>query len=52
MKIIGLAGMPGSGKGVVSSIAEEMGCHIIRMGDIIREEAKKRVKIRVRQQSN
>lgn len=42
MKIIGLAGMPGSGKGVVSSIAEEMGCHIIRMGDIIREEAKKK----------
>ncbi|MEM4525140.1 MAG: AAA family ATPase [Methanothermobacter sp.] len=42
MKIIGLAGMPGSGKGVVSSIAEEMDYHIIRMGDIIREEAKKR----------
>ncbi|BDH79381.1 MAG TPA: flagellar hook-basal body complex protein FliE [Methanothermobacter sp.] len=42
MKIIGLAGMPGSGKGVVSSIAGEMGYHIIRMGDIIREEARKR----------
>ena len=41
MKIIGLAGMPGSGKGVVSSIAEKMGYHIIRMGDIIREEAEK-----------
>jgi len=41
MKIIGLAGMPGSGKGVVSSIAGKMGYHTIRMGDIIREEAEK-----------
>jgi len=42
MKVIGVAGMPGSGKGVVSRIAEKMGYHIIRMGDIIREEAAKR----------
>lgn len=42
MKVIGVSGMPGSGKGVVSQIAQRMGIKIIRMGDVIRDEAKKR----------
>jgi dephospho-CoA kinase len=44
MKVIGITGMPGSGKSIVSRIAEEMGFGVTRMGDIIREEAKKRDK--------
>lgn len=39
MKVIGISGMPGSGKGVISNMAKEMGFVIIRMGDIVREEA-------------
>ena len=34
--------MPGSGKSIVSDIATEKGAVIVSMGDIIREEAKKR----------
>jgi dephospho-CoA kinase len=40
--IIGLTGMPGSGKSVVTRIANGLGINVVRMGDIIREEAKKR----------
>lgn len=39
MKVIGISGMPGSGKGVISNMAKDMGFVIIRMGDIVREEA-------------
>lgn len=39
MRVLGISGMPGSGKGVVSRIAQTMGVKIIRMGDVIREEA-------------
>lgn len=42
MKVIGVTGMPGAGKGVVSSVAKNLGFKIIRMGDVIREEAEKR----------
>ena len=42
MSIIGISGMPGSGKSIVSEIATENGAIIVSMGDIIREEAKKR----------
>ena len=42
MKVIGVSGMPGSGKSVISRIAEDMGYEIIRMGDVIREEAQRR----------
>jgi dephospho-CoA kinase len=42
MVVIGVSGLPGAGKGVVSRIAESMGFKIIRMGDVIREEARKR----------
>lgn len=40
MRVLGVSGMPGSGKGVVSRIAQTMGVKIIRMGDVIRDEAK------------
>jgi dephospho-CoA kinase len=39
MKIIGLVGMPGSGKSVASEIARKMGLTVVVMGDVIREEA-------------
>lgn len=42
IKVIGITGMPGSGKGVVSGVARSMGFKVIRMGDVIRDEAKKR----------
>lgn len=42
MKVIGVTGMPGSGKSVVARIAKDMGMHVIRMGDVVREEAEER----------
>ena len=39
---MGVSGLPGSGKSLVSEIASQKGAVIISMGDIIREEAKKR----------
>ena len=42
MQIMGISGMPGSGKSVVSEMAADKGAKIVSMGDIIREEAKKR----------
>ena len=42
MQVMGISGMPGSGKSIVSDMAQENGAIIISMGDIIREEAKKR----------
>src|SRR5690606_28446826 len=42
MMVIGVSGMPGAGKGVVSRIAESMGFVVIRMGDVIRDEARRR----------
>ena len=40
--VIALAGMPGSGKSLVVNIAREKGYDIITMGDIVREETKRR----------
>jgi dephospho-CoA kinase len=40
--VIGVAGMPGAGKSVVTRIAQRMGFAVIIMGDIVREETKKR----------
>ncbi len=40
--VVGLAGMPGSGKSVVVNTAREMGYDIVVMGDVIREETAKR----------
>ena len=42
MRVIGVSGMPGSGKSFVSDKAIEKGAIIVSMGDIIREEAEKR----------
>lgn len=42
MKVMGISGLPGSGKSIVSDIAIEKGAVIVSMGDIVREEAKKR----------
>ena len=40
--VIGLAGMPGSGKSIVVETAQEEGYTVVVMGDIVREETKKR----------
>lgn len=40
--VLALAGMPGSGKSLVVNIAREKGYDIITMGDIVREETKRR----------
>ena len=42
MQVMGISGMPGSGKASVSELASKKGAIIVSMGDIIREEAKKR----------
>ncbi len=42
MQVMGISGLPGSGKSLVSEVAIEKGAIIVSMGDIIREEAKKR----------
>ncbi len=39
MKIIGLIGLPGSGKGEASRIAMQQGLTVLVMGDVIRQEA-------------
>lgn len=41
MLIIGLIGMPGSGKGECAKIAQEVGFTLVSMGDLVREHAKK-----------
>jgi dephospho-CoA kinase len=40
--IVGLAGMPGSGKSLVVETAAEMGYGVVIMGDVVREETQKR----------
>jgi dephospho-CoA kinase len=40
--VIGLAGMPGAGKSVVVKVAKESGYDVVVMGDIVREEAKRK----------
>lgn len=42
MRVMGISGLPGSGKNLVSELAAERGAMIVSMGDIIREEARKR----------
>ncbi|MGQ9468377.1 MAG: AAA family ATPase [Nitrososphaerales archaeon] len=41
-KLILITGMPGSGKSVVREIANELGIPVLIMGDVIREEVKRR----------
>lgn len=45
MQVMGISGLPGSGKSLVSEIAIKRGAVIVSMGDIIREEAKKEAKV-------
>jgi dephospho-CoA kinase len=40
--VLGVAGMPGSGKGTVRAIFQKMGYTVVVMGDEVREEAKRR----------
>src|SRR4030067_2104528 len=40
--IVGLVGMPGSGKSVVVETAQKVGYEVIVMGDVIRENTRKR----------
>jgi len=40
--VLGLVGMPGSGKSVVVSVAKERNYGVVVMGDVVREEAKNR----------
>lgn len=42
MKLFCITGMPGAGKSVVADVARSMGIKVIVMGDVIREEARKR----------
>lgn len=42
MKVIAFVGMPGAGKTEASNVAREMGIPVIVMGDVLREEVKKR----------
>mgnify|MGYP000020465455 CR=1 FL=1 len=41
-KVVGIAGMPGAGKTLAASIAKQMNFEVIVMGDVVREEAKRR----------
>ncbi len=40
--VIGVAGMPGAGKATVRRIIQRMGCSAVVMGDVVREEARRR----------
>jgi dephospho-CoA kinase len=40
--VVGLTGMPGSGKSLVVEAAQELGYEVVTMGDVIREETAKR----------
>ena len=42
MRIVGVTGLPGAGKSLVTEISRESGISVVSMGDIVREEAKKR----------
>ena len=42
MRIIGTVGLPGSGKGEVAAVAREAGIPVVTMGDVIREECRRR----------
>lgn len=41
-KVLGIVGMPGSGKAVARKVAEELGYGTVVMGDVIREEVRRR----------
>ncbi|MHC1564039.1 MAG: AAA family ATPase [Candidatus Hecatellaceae archaeon] len=41
-KVVGVTGMPGSGKTTLAEAAEELGFKVVVMGDFVRAEAKRR----------
>ena len=41
-KVVLVAGMPGSGKSIISKVARDMGFGTVCMGDVVREEVEKR----------
>ena len=42
MKVVCVTGMPGCGKEEVLAVAQELGFTIVRMGDVVRDEAQRR----------
>jgi dephospho-CoA kinase len=42
MKVIGITGMPGSGKTEVAKLAKKRGIPVVRMGDLVWKEVKQR----------
>ncbi|WP_424002478.1 AAA family ATPase [Haloarcula salina] len=42
MTVIGIVGLPGSGKSEAANVAAEMGVPVVTMGDVIREECRDR----------
>lgn len=42
MRVIGTVGLPGSGKGEAANVAAEAGVPVVVMGDVIREECRRR----------
>jgi len=42
MRVIGTVGLPGSGKGEFAAVADELGVPVVTMGDVIREECRRR----------
>jgi dephospho-CoA kinase len=42
MQVIGTVGLAGSGKGEFATVAEEQGVPVVTMGDVVREECRKR----------
>jgi dephospho-CoA kinase len=41
-KVIAISGMPGAGKAIVSQVGKELGLDVFVLGDVIREETKRR----------
>jgi len=41
-RVIGVVGMPGSGKGIVDDVAKELKFLVVVMGDVVREETARR----------
>lgn len=42
MRVIGTVGLPGSGKGVFATVAEELDVRVVTMGDVVREACRER----------
>lgn len=42
MRVIGTVGLPGSGKGVFATVAEELDIPVVTMGDVVREACRDR----------